>query len=82
VYHIALVVATSRTLIVLFCASRAGKKKLLKKIENKQFPTAVVRIHTLGDRIYVGDMCESVHFVKYRRAENVLAIFADDSFPR
>jgi splicing factor 3B subunit 3 len=59
-----------------------GKKKLLKKIENKTFPTNVVRIHTLGDRIFVGDMCESVHYVKYRRTENVLAIFADDTFPR
>eukprot|EP01036_Dinobryon_divergens_P028946 gene28946-37972_t len=58
-----------------------GKKKLLKKCENKLFPTAIVRLSTMGDRIYVGDLAESVLFVKYRRHENVLSIFADDSCP-
>ena len=35
-----------------------GKKKLLKKCENKRIPNFVVTIETLGDRIYVGDVAE------------------------
>lgn len=59
-----------------------GKKKLLRKCENKLFPSMVVKITTYGDRIYVGDMAESVHFAKYKRLENSLVIFADDTIPR
>lgn len=59
-----------------------GKRKLLKKTENRQFPSVIVKLVTSGDRIYVGDLCESIHFVKYKRQENVLGIFADDSYPR
>jgi splicing factor 3B subunit 3 len=59
-----------------------GKKKLLRKCENKSFPTVISRLQTNGDRIYVGDMVESVHFVKYKRVENTLVIFADDTVPR
>jgi splicing factor 3B subunit 3 len=58
------------------------KKKLLRKCENKLFPSSIVKITALGDRIYVGDMTESVHFAKYKRLENSLVIFADDTFPR
>lgn len=32
-----------------------GKKKLLRKCENRHFPTLIVTIHSMGDRIYVGD---------------------------
>lgn len=59
-----------------------GKKKLLKKCENRNFPNMVVSIHTMGDRIYVADVLDSVHFVKYRRPENALVVFADDTAPR
>jgi splicing factor 3B subunit 3 len=59
-----------------------GKRKLLKKSENKCFPVAIVRIQCNGDRIYVGDICDSVHFVKYKRSENVLSVFCDDTTPR
>jgi splicing factor 3B subunit 3 len=59
-----------------------GKQKLLRKCENKQFPLAIVRLQTNGDRIYAADIAESVHFVKYRRLENTLSIFADDTLPR
>ena len=59
-----------------------GKRKLLKKCENKCFPVAIVRIQCNGDRIYVGDICDSVHFVKYKRSENVLSVFCDDTTPR
>ncbi len=59
-----------------------GKRKLLRKCENKNFPTMITKINTAGDRIYVGDMNESFHFVKYKREENQLVIFADDYVPR
>jgi len=59
-----------------------GKRKLLRKCENRLFPTCIVRLCASGDRIFVGDMCESVHYVKYRRHDNTLSIFADDVVPR
>jgi splicing factor 3B subunit 3 len=59
-----------------------GKKKLLRKCENKMFPSAVVRLTARGSRLYVGDLTESVHFVRYHAQENVLTIFADDTLPR
>jgi len=59
-----------------------GKKKLLKKCEFKSFPNAINKIDTQGDRIYVSDIQESVHFVKYKKAENQLYIFADHPTPR
>lgn len=39
-------------------------------------------IKTIGDRIVCSDIQESVHFVKYRRSENQLVVFADDTTPR
>ncbi|PPD93895.1 hypothetical protein GOBAR_DD09083 [Gossypium barbadense] len=59
-----------------------GKKRLLRKCENKLFPNTIVSIHTYRDRIYVGDIQESFHFCKYRRDENQLYTFADDVVPR
>ncbi|CAN4090131.1 unnamed protein product [Withania somnifera] len=59
-----------------------GKKRLLRKCENKLFPNSITAIHTYRDRIYVGDMQESFHYCKYRRDENQLYIFADDTVPR
>jgi splicing factor 3B subunit 3 len=59
-----------------------GKKKLLKKSENKHFPNMIVHITSLGSRIFVSDVQESVHFVRYRRSDNQLVIFADETNPR
>ncbi|KAL8224091.1 hypothetical protein R6Q57_019566 [Mikania cordata] len=59
-----------------------GKKRLLRKCENKLFPNTINSIHTYRDRIYVGDIQESFHYCKYRRDENQLYVFADDSVPR
>ena len=59
-----------------------GKKKLLRKCENKHFPHCVVNILTYGSRIYASDAQESVFFVRYKRADNQLVIFADDTMPR
>lgn len=59
-----------------------GKKKLLRKCENKHIPNYIVNIQTMGSRIYVADVQESYHFVRYKRQENQLIIFADDTHPR
>ena len=59
-----------------------GKRKLLKKCENKTLPVAIARLQTSGDRIFVGDLMESVLFVKYRKHENVLVVFADEAATR
>jgi splicing factor 3B subunit 3 len=59
-----------------------GKRKLLRKCENKNFPTFITDIRTAGDRIYVTDLQESFHFIKYKRQENQIVVFADDSLPR
>jgi splicing factor 3B subunit 3 len=59
-----------------------GKRKLLKKCEHKALPSAVVRLQTSGDRIFVGDMMESVLVMKYRKHENSLVVFADDAATR
>jgi len=59
-----------------------GKKKLLRKCENKNFPNHIHSIQTQGDRIYVCDVQESIHFAKYKRSDNQLYIFADEIVPR
>ncbi|KAK7310260.1 hypothetical protein RJT34_07662 [Clitoria ternatea] len=59
-----------------------GKRRLLRKCENKLFPNTIVSINAYRDRIYVGDVQESFHYCKYRRDENQLYIFADDCVPR
>ncbi|KAK7053156.1 pre-mRNA-splicing factor rse1 [Paramarasmius palmivorus] len=59
-----------------------GKKKLLRKVENKQFASAIVSLNTQGSRILVADMQESVSFAVYKPPENRLLVFADDTQPR
>ncbi|KAN0091266.1 CPSF A subunit region domain containing protein [Tylopilus felleus] len=59
-----------------------GKKKLLRKAENKTFSTAIVTLNTQGSRILVGDMQDSIFYVAYKAPENRLLIFADDMQPR
>ena len=59
-----------------------GKKKLLKKCENRHFPNCIVNIQNMGPRIYASDIQESVFFVRYKRADNQLVLFADDTLPR
>lgn len=59
-----------------------GKKKLLRKCENKQFANVIVGITTHGDRIMISDVQDSIFYAKYRRQENRIIVFADDSTPR
>ncbi|KXZ43846.1 hypothetical protein GPECTOR_79g125 [Gonium pectorale] len=59
-----------------------GKKKLLRKCEYNRLPHQIQSITVQGPRIYVGDAQESVHMMRYKKAENAFYIFADDVAPR
>ncbi|KZV82735.1 hypothetical protein EXIGLDRAFT_742284 [Exidia glandulosa HHB12029] len=59
-----------------------GKKKLLRKAENKLFTTAVTSLSTQGSRIIAGDAQQSILYCVYKAAENRLLVFADDTQPR
>lgn len=39
----------------------------------------IVGLHAMGQRLYVADVQESIHFVRYKAAENQLSIYADDT---
>ena len=55
-----------------------GKKKLLRKCENKKISTFITAIDSIGFRIIVHDIQDSFHFLKYKRKDNQLVLFADD----
>lgn len=55
-----------------------GKKKLLRKIENKSFQNAIISLNVFGSRIIVGDQQDACQFVVYKPIENRLLVFADD----
>ena len=59
-----------------------GKKKLLRKCENKQLNNFVSQIYTMGPRIFVCDSQESCFFMRYKHDDNQIIIFADDTLPR
>ena len=59
-----------------------GKKKLLRKCENKQIPNFILQIQTMGPRIFVCDSQESCFFMRYKHEDNQIIIFADDTLPR
>ncbi|RZF39376.1 hypothetical protein LSTR_LSTR000897 [Laodelphax striatellus] len=59
-----------------------GKKKLLRKCENKHIPNLIVKIMSMGQRVFVADVQESIYFVRYKRQVNQLIIYADDTQPR
>ena len=51
-------------------------------ISIQNLPNQLVSIHTLGNRIFVADIQESVHILRYKAMENQLTVFADDTCPR
>lgn len=73
-----LVIGMDRVLRIYDC----GKKKLLRKCESKQVPNFVTSITSASNRLFVADAQESFTFMKYRKNENVLSVFADDTYPR
>lgn len=59
-----------------------GKKKLLRKCESKRIANFISSISACGNRLFVSDIEESFTCMKYRKEENVLTVFADDTYPR
>ncbi|CAO1633979.1 unnamed protein product [Parajaminaea phylloscopi] len=61
-----------------------GKKKLLRKCENRGFPSQITSLatHASSSRIVVGDAQESTIFASYKSLENRIIIFADDTVAR
>ncbi|XP_077297281.1 splicing factor 3b subunit 3 isoform X1 [Arctopsyche grandis] len=59
-----------------------GRRRLLRKCENRHIPNLIVDIQPIGQRVYVGDVQESVYCLRYKKRENQLIIFADDTHPR
>ena len=59
-----------------------GKRRLLRKCESRALPNFIVSVSAQNERIYVGDVQESFHFLKYKRSDNTLYVFADDTAPR
>jgi splicing factor 3B subunit 3 len=59
-----------------------GKRQLLKKCELRGLPTMVKTLHAAGDRAYVGDMMQSLHFIRYDSTANRLVLVARDRSPR
>ena len=59
-----------------------GKRQLLKKCELRGFPTMVKTLQAAGDRAFVGDMMQSVQFIRYDATANKLVLVAKDRSPR
>ena len=59
-----------------------GKRQLLRKCELRGIPTMVKTLQAAGDRAYVGDMLQSMQFVRYDTAANRLILVANDRVPR
>ena len=59
-----------------------GKRQLLKKCELRGLPTMVKTLNAAGDRAYVGDMMQSLHFIRYDSTANRLVLVARDRSPR
>lgn len=60
-----------------------GKKKLLKKSENKTtFPSLISSIKVDDQRIFACDIGESVSVLRYRQEDNQIYCFADDVVSR
>jgi len=43
-----------------------GQKKLLRKYDNKNFKSSIISIKCRDNRLYVGDIQESVHVLKFK----------------
>mmetsp|Transcript_5527 Transcript_5527/g.9418 ORF Transcript_5527/g.9418 Transcript_5527/m.9418 type:complete len:227 (-) Transcript_5527:264-944(-) len=73
----------------LFCgignilrAYELGQKKLLRKYDNRNFKSTIVRIQCEDEKVYVADAQESVKVLKFKPEMGQLYIFADDVLNR
>ena len=51
-------------------------------VRAQHVPNLVTGIYTIGQRVVISDIQESLFWVRYKRNENQLIIFADDTHPR
>lgn len=59
-----------------------GKKKLLRKGENRCFQSGVINIQSINERIFATDMSDSFHVMKFKAKDNTFIEVADDVLPR
>jgi len=59
-----------------------GKRQLLRKCELRGLPTMVKTIQGAADRAYVGDMMQSMQFVRYDPTANRMILIASDKVSR
>ncbi|KAL7746725.1 pre-mRNA-splicing factor rse1 [Sorochytrium milnesiophthora] len=59
-----------------------GKKKMLRKYENKQIGNRITQLSAQGNRILIGDIQDSFCFATYRYQDSRIVVFADDKLPR
>lgn len=59
-----------------------GRKRLLRKCELRGFPNHITKLAVSGGRVFVGDVADSVTFVKYDKLDNTLKVFAEEQRPR
>ncbi|KAL7490114.1 hypothetical protein ACHAW6_015826 [Cyclotella cf. meneghiniana] len=59
-----------------------GKRQLLKKCELRGMPTMVKTLQAAGDRAFIGDMMQSMQFIRYDSTSNRLVLVAKDRTPR
>ncbi|CEM36001.1 unnamed protein product [Vitrella brassicaformis CCMP3155] len=52
------------------------------ELVHTNLPMGISWIKVVGDRIFLGDMQDSVHVLKYRGADNSLYVLCDDVVPR
>jgi splicing factor 3B subunit 3 len=63
-------------------AYEMGKKRLLKKAELKNLNSFITNIHVHHDRIFVTELSDSVHLLRYRIKDQTFMELADDILPR
>ena len=56
--------------------------RVLSFLSQKHIANYICGIQTIGHRVIVSDVQESFIWVRYKRNENQLIIFADDTYPR
>mmetsp|Transcript_10419 Transcript_10419/g.21430 ORF Transcript_10419/g.21430 Transcript_10419/m.21430 type:complete len:1222 (+) Transcript_10419:121-3786(+) len=59
-----------------------GKKQLLRKCEKSVSKTIVKCVACAGDRIYVGDMSNSVQILKFDPERQIMNLVCEDTMPR
>ncbi|CAJ0920641.1 unnamed protein product, partial [Mesorhabditis belari] len=66
---------------VALISFRSGTPETRPLFDN-HFPVAIAGMTSMGQRIVAWDVQESVHFIRYKRRDNQLVVFCDDTTPR